>query len=97
MSFANCPPLQLLLARLCSTQLAKLSKALQTEQHDLSLISSIVDAIVQSLDDAVLPGANWVLKLFDDTDDLKSSTEVTIDAEKILSFQNTNGKLFLQI
>ena len=63
-------------------QVAKLSKALQTEQLDLSLISSLVDATVQSLDDAVLPGANWVLELLDNIDDLKTATKVTIDVIK---------------
>ena len=76
-------------------QVAKLSKALQTEQLDLSLISSLVDANDQSLADVVFPGANWLLKLLDDNNDLKSSTKVTIDAEEILSFQNTNGKHFV--
>ena len=76
-------------------QVAKLSKALQTEQLDLSLISSLVDATVQSLDDAVLPGANWVLELLDNIDDLKTATKVTIDADKILSFQNTIAKRFV--
>ena len=36
-------------------QVAKLSKALQTEQLDLSMISSLVDATLLTLDDAVLP------------------------------------------
>ena len=76
-------------------QVAKLSKALQTEQLDLSLISSLVDATVQSLGDAVLPGANWVLELLDNIDDLKTATKVTIDTEKILSFQNTMAKPFV--
>lgn len=76
-------------------QVAKLNKALQAEQLDLSLIFSLVDATLQSLDDAVLPGANWVLELLDNVDDLKSSTKVTIDADKILSFQNTVGKPFV--
>ena len=80
-------------------QVAKLSKALQTEQLDLSLISSLVsslvDATVQSLDDAVLLGANWVLELLDNIDDLKTATKVTIDADKILSFQNTIAKPFV--
>ena len=76
-------------------QVAKLSKALQTEQLDLSLISSLVDATVKSLDDAVLPVANWVLELLDDVDGLKDSTKVTITADKILSFQNTVGKPFV--
>ena len=76
-------------------QVAKLSKALQTEQLDLSLISSLIDATVQSLDDAVLPRANWVLELLDNIDDLKTATKVTIDADKILSFQNTIAKPFV--
>ena len=59
-------------------QVAKLSKAFQTEQLDLSLISSLVDATVKSLDDAVLPAANWVLELLNDVDCLKDSTKVTI-------------------
>ncbi len=55
-------------------QVARLSKALQREQLDL------VDATVKSLDDAVLPEANWVLELLDDVDGLKDSTKVTITA-----------------
>ena len=42
-------------------QVAKLSHALQTKHLDLSLISSLVDATLNSLDDAILPSANWVL------------------------------------
>ena len=62
---------------------------------DLSLISSLVDATVKSLDDAVLPAANWVLELLDDADGLKDSTKVTITADLILSFENTVGKHFV--
>ena len=80
MPSANCPPLQLAIYLLDFTlpQVAKLSEALQTEQLDLSLISSLVDATVQSLDDAVLPGANWVLELLDNIDDLKTATKMLI-------------------
>ena len=46
-------------------QVAKLSKTLQTENLDLSIISSLVDATLHMLDDAVLPAANWVLELLD--------------------------------
>ena len=52
----------------------------------LSFISSLVDATVKSLDDAVLPAANWVLELLGDADVLKDSTKVTITADLILSF-----------
>ena len=36
-------------------QMAKLSRALQTKHLDLSLISSLVNATLNSLDDAILP------------------------------------------
>ena len=39
-------------------QVAKLSRALQTKHLDLSPISSLVDATLNSLDDAILPSAN---------------------------------------
>ena len=35
-------------------QAAKLSRALQTENLDLSMISSLLDATIHSIDDAVL-------------------------------------------
>ena len=44
-------------------QVAKLSRALQTKHLDLSLISSLMVATLNSLDDAILPSANWVLQL----------------------------------
>ena len=44
-------------------QVAKLSCALQTKYLDLSLISSQVDTTLNSLDEAMLPSANWVLQL----------------------------------
>ena len=40
-------------------QVAKLSRALQTKHLDFSLISSLVDATLNSLDDAILPSENW--------------------------------------
>ena len=45
--------------------MSKLSHALQTKHLDLSLISSLVDATLNSLDDAILPSENWVLQLQD--------------------------------
>ena len=46
-------------------QVANLSHALQTKHLDLSLISSLVDATLNLLDDATLPSANCVLQLQD--------------------------------
>ena len=39
----------------------KLSKCLQTEKLDLSIISSLVHATLHSIDEALLPAANWEL------------------------------------
>ena len=41
-------------------QVAKLSRSLQTQHLDLSIVSTLVDATLNSIDDAVLPTANWV-------------------------------------
>ena len=76
------------------TQLAKLSKALQTEKLDLSVVSSVVEATIQSNDDAVLPAANWVLELLEDCDDLQTATEVMLTQQDITSFQDDVGKPF---
>ena len=46
-------------------QVAKLSKTLQSEKLDLTVISSLVEASLYSLDDALSPAANWVLELQD--------------------------------
>jgi len=53
--------------------LSKLSKCLQTEKLDLSVISSFADAMQHTLDNVLLPAANWVLKLQDIQDQRKSS------------------------
>ena len=53
---------------------AKLSKTLQTKKIDLSMISSLSDAVLQSLDDANTPAANWVLELLDSKNDLLQVT-----------------------
>ena len=41
-------------------QVAKLSKCLQTEKLDLTAISGLVDSTLLTLDDALLPAADWV-------------------------------------
>ena len=45
---------------------AQLSKTLQSEHLDLSVISSLVTATLHTLDDALSPAANWVLELKDE-------------------------------
>ena len=50
-------------------QVAKLSRTLQTEHLDLSVISSLVHATLHTLD-TVLPSANLVLELLDKREDV---------------------------
>ena len=76
-------------------QVAKLSKTLQIKQLDLSRISSLVDAVLISLDDATTPAANWVLELLDCKDDLQHATGEVISADKIRTFQEKVGTPFV--
>ena len=59
-------------------QVPKLSRALQTKHQNLSLISSLVDATLNSLDDAILPSANWGLQLQDAREELKAATGIEV-------------------
>ena len=77
--------------------MAKLSCALQTKHLDLSLISSLVDATLNSLDGAILPSANWVLQLQDASEDLKAATGIEVTHLDICSFQESVGKPFISL
>ena len=78
-----------------STIMVKLSRALQTKHLDLSLISSLVGATLDSLDDAILPSANWVLQLQDAREELKAGTDIEVTHLDICSFQERVGKPFI--
>ena len=77
--------------------MAKLSRALQTKHLDLSHISSQVDATLNSLDDAILPSANWVLHLQDARKELKAATGIEVTHLNICSFQERVGKPFIRL
>ena len=72
----------------------KLSKGLQTKQLDLSMISSLVDAVLHTLDDVITPAAYWVL---DSKDDLQQATGEIVSADKIHTFQETVGTPFVAL
>ena len=72
--------------------MAKLSRALQTEHLNLSVISSLLDATLSSLDDAVIPAANWVLEFWDDAQELEMATVEEITGIELSSFQKRVGK-----
>ena len=74
---------------------AKLSRALQTMHLDLSLISSLVDATLNILDDAILPSANWVLQLQAAREQLKAATGTEVPYLDIWSFPERVGKPFI--
>ena len=57
-----------------SPLVAKLCKSLLTKQLDLSMIYSLIDAVLHALDDAITPAAYWVLELLDSKDDLQQAT-----------------------
>ena len=61
-------------------QVTKLSRALQTENLDLSMISSLLDATLHSIDDAVL-------ELLEAAQDLETAIEEQITQEYISTFQ----------
>ena len=72
----------------------KLNRALPTKHSDLFLISSLVDA---TLDDAILPSANWVLQLQDAREELKAATGIEVTHLDICSFQERVGKPFMRL
>ena len=73
----------------------KLSKCLQTEKLDFSFISSLVHAILHTIDEALLPAANWVLELMDAREEIKRATGVIVTSANIASFQERVAKLFI--
>ena len=76
-------------------QVAKLNKTLQTENLDLSIVSSLVDATLHTLEDAVTPAANWVLELLEECANLETATGTEISHTDITTFQETVAKPFI--
>ena len=75
-------------------QVAKLSRALQTKHLVLSLISSLVDAILNSLDGAILSSANWVLQLQEAREELKAATSIEVTHLDIMLVSRKSGQTF---
>ena len=57
----------------------------------MTAISGPVDSTLLTLDDALLPAANWVLVLLDARDEL----QVQVNSESITSFQENVAKPFV--
>ena len=80
-----------------SPLVAKFGKSLQTKQLDLFMISSLIDAVLHALDDAITPAAYWVLELLDSKADLQHVTGEIVSADKIHTFQETVGTPFVAL
>ena len=65
-------------------QVSKLSKTLQKDNLDLSIISGLLDATVHTLEDVLLPAANWVL---DVKEEMGTTVGINFNSEDIASFQ----------
>ena len=50
------------------------------------MISSLVDALLHAVNDAITPAAYWVLELLDSKDDLQQATGEIVSADKIHTF-----------
>ena len=71
-------------------QVAKLSRVLQTENLGLSMISSLLDETLHSIDDAVLSSSNWILVLLEAVQDFGNSNRGTNNSRGYIHFSREN-------
>ena len=50
------------------------------------MITSLVNAVLYALDDAITPAAYWVLERLDSKDDLQQATGEIVSADEIHTF-----------
>ena len=68
--------------------MSKLSKCLQSQNLDLTIISSLVDATLHTLDDVIQPAANWLSELLEVMDEMESTIGIKFTTEDITAFQS---------
>jgi len=61
------------------------------------MISSLVNATLRTLDESVLPSANWVLELLDDCKQLEETAGIIVTLSEITSFQEQATKPFIAL
>ena len=61
----------------------------------LNVIPSLVAATIHTLDDALLPTANWVLKSLDVREEIERVIGLQVTSTAIASFQDTVAKPFI--
>ena len=67
---------------------SKLSKSLQTEKLDLSIISSLVDATLHTLEGVLQPAAKWVLDLQEVKEEMDITVGINFNSDDVASFQS---------
>ena len=70
------------------SEVSKLSKILQTEKLDLSIISSLVDATLPTLEDVLQPAAKWVLDLQEVKEEMDITVGINFNSDAMASFQS---------
>ena len=69
-------------------EVSKLSKSLQTEKLDLSIISNLVDATLHTLEDVLQPAAKWVLDLQEVKEEMDITVGINFNSDDVASFQS---------
>ena len=75
-------------------EVSKLSKSLLTEKLDLSIISSLVDATLHTLEDILQPAAKWVLDLQEVKEEMDITVGINFNSDDVASFQSRVGEPF---
>ena len=65
-----------------------MSKSLPTEKLDLSIISSLVDATLHTLEDVLQPAAKWVLDLQEVKEEMDITVGINFNSDDVASFQS---------
>ena len=77
------------------SQVTKLSRTLQSEKIDLTVIPSLVEATLHLIDSALNSTSEWVLTFQNIEDDLDEALSMKITMEDIESFKENVGKPFV--
>ena len=65
-------------------EVSKLSKSLQTENLDLSIIPSLVDATLHTLEDVLQPAAKWVLDLQEVKEEMYTNAGISFNSDGVV-------------
>ena len=69
-------------------EVSKLSKRLQREKLDFSIISSFEDATLHTLEDVLQPAAKWLLDLQEVKEGMDITVGINFNSDDVASFQS---------